>query len=231
MEVPFAGHPNIGTAFALATDGSFGEIGHGITVTFEEAAGPVPITIRRDDAGRIWCELAAPQALWKGQTVDAAQVAEVLSLEQRDIRTATHAPQVASVGLPFLLVELASRDALRRARIDLASLARLRDAGVPPDLHIYFRSDDEFDIRARMFSPFDNVPEDPATGSANGALAALLTLCGVGHASGGSWRIAQGIEMGRPSFLEVRTRRDGNAVQAWVGGNSVLVGEGSIVVD
>ena len=231
VEVPFAGHPNIGTAFALANDGAFGEIEDGITVTFVEAAGPVPIRIRRDDAEHIWCELAAPQPLSVGEVVDPAQVAAVLSLKPSEVETSTHAPQVASVGLPFLIVELASQDALQRARIDLVRLGKLRDAGIPPDVHIYVRTDDEFDIRARMFAPLDGVPEDPATGSANCALAALLTHCGVDDSAGGSWRISQGTEIGRPSILEARTHRKGNAITAWIGGYSVLVGEGSIIVD
>jgi trans-2,3-dihydro-3-hydroxyanthranilate isomerase len=231
MEIPFAGHPNIGTAFALAGDGELGEIGDGITVAFEEAAGVVPISIQRDARGRIQCELAAPQALSLGAVVDAARIAAVLSLEPNDIATSTHQPQVASVGLPFLFVELATRDALQRARIDMASLGKLRDTGIPPDIHIYVRSNDGFDIRARMFAPFDGVPEDPATGSANCALAALLTHSGVGNPSGDSWRIAQGVEMGRPSTMDARSRRDMGIVTAWIGGHCVLIGEGTIVVD
>lgn len=231
MEVPFAGHPNIGTAFALANDGLFGEIGDGIDVTFEQAAGAVPITIRRTGAGHLWCELAAPQALSLGETVDPAQVAEILCIGRCDVGTSTHAPQVASVGLPFVVVELASRDALQRARINLASLEALRDSGIPPDLFIYVRSGDEYDIRARMFSPLDNVPEDPATGSASCALVALLTQFGVVHATGGPWRIAQGMEMGRPSYLEVRARRGKDGVRAWLGGACALFAEGEIVLD
>jgi trans-2,3-dihydro-3-hydroxyanthranilate isomerase len=93
------------------------------------------------------------------------------------------------------------------------------------------RSNDEFDIRARMFAPYDGVPEDPATGSANCALAALLTHSGVGNPGGDSWRIAQGVEMGRPSTLEARTRRHAGVMTAWIGGHSVPVGEGMIVVE
>lgn len=231
VEVPFAGHPNIGTAFALASEGAFGEIGDGITVTFEEAAGTVPVSISRDDNGCIRCELAAPQPLALGAVIDPARIAEVLSLQPMDITISTHPPQVASVGLPFLFVELASRDALRRARVDMASLGKLRDAGIAPDIHIYVRSNDEFDIRARMFAPFDGVPEDPATGSANCTLVALLTHSGVGNPTGDSWRIAQGMEMGRPSTMEARTHRNADAVISWIGGYCVLVGEGSIIVD
>ena len=104
--------------------------------------------------------------------------------------------------------------------------------GVTPDVHLYTRSADEFDIRARMFAPFDGVPEDPATGSANCALAGLLSHYSEAPDASLSWRIAQGVEMGRPSVLEARAeKRDGVVVGAWIGGASVLVSEGVIHVD
>ncbi len=230
-EVPFAGHPNIGTAFALAVAGDFGPIDEPIAVTFEEKAGLVPISIRRRD-GRIWCELSAPQRLSLGETVSARSLASAVSLTPDDIVTQTHLPQVASVGLPFLLAELRDRAALGRARINLEGVDGLIAEGVIPDLHLYAHSADEFDIRARMFAPLDGVPEDPATGSANCALGGLLSH--YDDAAGGSlrWRIAQGVEMGRPSVLEVRAeKREGIVIETRVGGASVLVSEGFIEVD
>lgn len=230
-EVPFAGHPNIGTAFSLAVDGVFGAIDEETTVLFDESAGPVRVLIRREGDRQFWCELEAPQGLSLGKTADPALVAAMLSLDVEDINTSVHAPQVASVGLPFLIVQLASRDALQRARVNMAALEELRDAGIVPDVHLYTPSDDEFDIRARMFAPFDGVPEDPATGSANCALAALLTHYRAGNKSGISVRIAQGMEMGRPSVLEARTRREDDAIRTWIGGHSVFIAEGTIFVD
>lgn len=231
MEVPFAGHPNIGTAFALASDGEFGDIGAGLTLAFEEGAGLVPVTVRRDVTGRIHCELTAPQPLSLGPAVDAAQIAAILSVGVADIVTTTHAPQVASVGLPFLIVEVASQAVLKCVRLDSSGAQELRDAGIAPDVHVYCHSNDEFDLRTRMFAPLDGVPEDPATGSANCALAALLTERDKRYATGGSWRIAQGVEMGRPSVLHARTQRDGAVIRTCVGGYSVLVAEGHIEVD
>jgi trans-2,3-dihydro-3-hydroxyanthranilate isomerase len=103
--------------------------------------------------------------------------------------------------------------------------------GMPPDVFVYVHSGDEFDIRARMFAPMDGIPEDPATGSANGALAALLA--GYDRAQSGSyrWRVAQGVELGRPSVLEISAeKREGEVVEARVAGTSVLVSEGEIEV-
>lgn len=231
IEVPFAGHPNVGTAFALANDGAFGQFDQSLDVTFQEEAGTVPVAIQRDGEDRIWCELTAPQGLSLGKTVDASRAAAALSLDVGDIETANHLPQVASVGLPFLFVELVSLTALQRARADLDVLESLRDDGIVPDVHLYTRSNDKFDLRARMFAPLDGVPEDPATGSANCALAALLTHLDTSDSTGGGWRIAQGVEMGRPSILMARTRRDTDRITTWIGGHSVLVAEGWLEVD
>ncbi len=230
-EIPFAGHPNIGTAFALAAAGEFGEIDESITVKFEEKAGVVPIAIQKRREG-IWCELAAPQALSLGKIVSPKSLAMALSLTEDDIVTRAHAPQEASVGLSFVITELKGRSVLERARPNMDGVDALVAEGLSGALHVYTRSGDEFDIRARMFAPQGGVPEDPATGSASCTLAGLLAH--LDPASGGafSWRIAQGVAMGRPSVLDARSeKKDGAVVGTWVGGASVLVSEGTIEVD
>jgi trans-2,3-dihydro-3-hydroxyanthranilate isomerase len=230
-EVPFAGHPNIGTAFALASTGEFGHIDDSLKVTFEEVAGLVPVTIERREGGLIWCELAAPERFSLGSRVPVEAIAAAVSVQPADIVTTTHPPQVASVGLPFVFVELRDRDVLGRTRVNMAGIDAVAAAGVVPDIHLYVRSGDEFDIRARMFAPVDGVPEDPATGSANCALAGLLAHHEKAAAGTFRWRIGQGIEMGRPSLLEARAdKRDGTVVDARVGGASVLVSDGFIEV-
>lgn len=232
-EVPFAGHPNIGTAFVLASTGELGSLDSPRTVTFEEAAGPVPISVEKRPGGEIWCELGAPESLTVGPAVSTFQLARTLSLQEEDIAADRHPPQVASVGLPFVFVELKTRGALERAEIDLPELRTLADGSpeVPPDIHLWVRSGDDFDIRARMFAPLDGVPEDPATGSANCALAGLLAHHDEADEGSLSWRIAQGVEMGRPSVLQARAEKSGGSVtETRVGGGSVLVSEGHIRV-
>ena len=163
-EVPFAGHPNIGTAFVLATTGRLGAIDTTLTVTFEERAGLVPITIRTRPDQSVWCELAAPERLSLGKTVDIQTLAAVLSLTADDIATETHLPQVASVGLPFLFVEIRDRATLERVRVNSEKLETLATDSIPSLVHVYTRSEDtDCDIRARMFAPLLGVPEDPAT--------------------------------------------------------------------
>ncbi|MFP5286837.1 MAG: PhzF family phenazine biosynthesis protein, partial [Thermoanaerobaculia bacterium] len=135
-EVPFAGHPNVGTAFALATAGEFGAIEEPVTVTFEEKAGLVPVAIHRRE-GRIWCELSAPQRLSLGKVVPAEMVAAAVSLHPDHVVTKTHPPRVASVGLPFLMAELKDRSALERARVNMNGIDAIAAEGVMPDIHLY----------------------------------------------------------------------------------------------
>jgi len=227
-ELPFAGHPNVGTAFVLASIGTFGPIDEPITITFEEKAGLVPIVIRKRD-GRLWCELSAPEQLSLGKTIPVEIVAAAVSLLPGDVVTTTHRPQAVSVGLPFIMTELKDRAALARARVNGQGFDALAAQGVKPFVHLYTTSADEFDIRTRMFAPSDGVPEDPATGSANCALAGLLRYHGDAKDGTQSWRIAQGVEMGRPSLLEASAdKHSGVVVATRVGGASVMVSEGTI---
>ena len=229
-EVPFAGHPNIGTAFVLATIGELGDIGSTRTVTFEEQAGVVAIAIVESE-GRIVCELAAPQALSIGKTIAASLVASAVGLSPADVVTDTHPPQVTSVGLPFVVVELGGRGALERCTIRIDRFEALAREQVFPAVHVYTRDGDGFDLRTRMFAPLAGVPEDPATGSANCALAGLLAHHDREATSSHRWRIAQGVEMGRPSVLVARAeKKDGRLEGTWIAGSSVMVSEGTMYV-
>ena len=230
-ELPFAGHPNVGTAFVLASIGALGEVGAEATVTFEEKAGRVPVQIRREGSG-FRCVLSAPEALSIGKRVDVSLVADAISIAPADVVTSTHQPQVASVGLPFLLCEVSGREVLARARVNLKAFEAFARQGVPANVLYYARSRDDFDIRARMFSPLDGILEDPATGSANCALGAMLAHYQSPGEGTFAVRIAQGVEMGRPSVLMAEAdKRAGRVVAARIGGDSVMVGDGYITVN
>ena len=230
-EIPFAGHPNVGTAFVLATTGELGNIESSSAVTFEEDAGLVALSIEGANGKVTSCELTAPQSVSIGEEVSTKLVADAIGVDERDIVTSTHSPQSASVGLPFIMVELRDRSVLERAMINMSGFQTLAATGIMPDIYFYVRSADDFDIRARMFAPLDGVPEDPATGSANCALAGLLAHYDKQPNGDFTWRIAQGVEMGRPSTLVARAeKRDGVVKTTWIGGSSVLVSEGMIDV-
>ncbi|KAF5407253.1 MAG: Trans-2,3-dihydro-3-hydroxyanthranilate isomerase [Candidatus Udaeobacter sp.] len=231
-EIPFAGHPNVGTAFVLASAGEFGEIKSSLTVTFEEQSGLVSVTIQEIGGEVASCELTAPQALSFGKTLPVELVAAAIAIDSQEIVTKTHGPQVASVGLPFIMVELRDRSVLERARISMSGFEALAAEDVMPDVYLYTRGTDGFDIRARMFAPLSGVPEDPATGSANCALAGLLAHYSQDSNGSFSWRIAQGVEMGRPSTLIARAEKKDGVVQTTrIGGAAVLVSEGTIYLD
>lgn len=227
-EIPFAGHPNVGTAWAVA---SFGQLfGQKVndSFVFHEKAGQVRCRIARDGGNIVSASITAPKPLEARGEIDAGVVAECASLPVDDILTDRHPPTVASVGLAFPIVELASLDALGRAAPNSAAFAaadtRYRD--LTDDgycLFLYTRVDgDPRRLRARMFAPLMNIPEDPATGSACGAAAAFLArLDGADEAD---FVIDQGVEMGRPSRIELKVR--GPEVQ--IGGPCVAVMQGRI---
>ena len=231
-EIPFAGHPNVGTAFVLASVGEFGAIKSSLTVVFEEEAGLVSVAINESEGKIASCELTAPQSLSLGKTLPVDLVAAAVSIDAKQIVTKTHGPQVTSVGLPFVMVELRDRSVLERGRISMSGFEALAAQGVMPDVFLYTRANDGFDIRARMFAPLSGVPEDPATGSANCALAGLLAhYCPQPNGSF-SWRIAQGVEMGRPSTLIAGAKKvDGLVQTTRIGGASVLVSDGFLYLD
>ena len=229
-EIPFAGHPNIGTAFVLAETGALGkEIPD--TVLFEQKAGLVSIEIQANLDSPTSFELKAPQVLTLQEFPAIRSVAKALSLRENEIVVTTHAPTVASVGLPFLFVEVLDLSVLSQVRIDMAGFDRLLVEGAVPYVHVYTPKTGSTDIQARVFAPLDGVAEDPATGSANCALAALLSHYRSERDGEFSWCVFQGIELGRPSALRIRARKEnGCVVASWVGGTCVMISEGWIDV-
>lgn len=232
QEFPFAGHPNIGASFVLATIGAFGTFDQEISVCFEEMAGIVPIRICKKKDGTIISQLTAPETITIGANISKEIIARALSLTPGDIVTSTHPPQIASVGLPFIMVELQNTNTLQKARISFEGFQIIKEQGLNPCVFIYTSSYDQFDIRSRMFAPFEGVMEDPATGSANCALAGLLASYDSADSGTYQWKVAQGIEMGRPSLLTVSAEKEnGKIISTKVAGTCVMVGEGVIYLD
>jgi trans-2,3-dihydro-3-hydroxyanthranilate isomerase len=227
-EVPFAGHPNVGTAVVFARER---EVRGGPPldqIVFEEAAGLVPIRLMRDAGGAVvGAEFTAPEALTSGPTVSAADVAECVSLSSTDISLANHPPQVLSVGLPFLVTELTTRDALRRAKPNALTHERVLPPIGTDAIYCYCPGATPQELHVRMFSPLDGIAEDPATGSAAAATISLLASLRSQRDGELSWHIEQGLEMGRPSLLRGRTeKRDGNVTAVHIGGFAVQVMSG-----
>ena len=129
------------------------------------------------------------------------------------------------------MVELKNKSALENVRTNLIAIEKIYERGIVPDIHVYTHVKDEFDIRTRMFAPLDGIPEDPATGSANCALVAMLSHYKTESDGEFGWRIAQGVEMKRPSVLDARTVKQSGAVTGvWIAGNCQMVTEGYIEI-
>ncbi|MDF1794226.1 MAG: PhzF family phenazine biosynthesis protein [Thalassobaculaceae bacterium] len=228
-EMPFAGHPNVGTAAVVGWRGELFGRPLGDTVRFEEIAGVVPVTLTRTDGAVTATTLTAPEPFSRHQEIPVAEVAACLGLEPDAVTTARHAPVIGSVGLPFILAELTGAEAVRRAQPVAARFADQPAVAANGAILCYARCEEaDIDIRARMFAPIRNVAEDPATGSACGALMGLL-----GALEGGSgtleMRIAQGVEMGRPSLIQGAVdHAGGTGTVVRIGGRSVSVMRGSI---
>lgn len=226
-EVPFAGHPNIGTAFVLT---EIGMLDAKEPIVFEEKAGLVKIESISSENAPTRFSLVAPEAFSLGQSFSAELLAEALSLEANQIKIDVHLPVLASSGLPFILVELASLSALQSAKVNLAGFEALLALGAMPDIHLYTISNDEYDVRCRMFAPFDGVNEDPATGSANCALAGLLAHYHCSSDGKYQWKVAQGVEMGRPSkIMAFSHKQGGHIVSTGVAGGAVMFAKGSLL--
>jgi trans-2,3-dihydro-3-hydroxyanthranilate isomerase len=230
-EMPFAGHPNVGTAFVLARAGtSYGRPVSAERVVFEEKAGLVPIDILRDGTTAVGARLASPQPLSVGAEIAGELVASACGVSLADIETANHHPCIASCGAPFILAELKSRAALAAASPN-GDVFRLEVTKHPAvSILLYTQVDDGgIDIRARMFAPHVNIPEDPATGSANVALIGLLAKLRPEANLSLARTIAQGFEMGRPSILQAEAEKKNGIVTAtFIGGRCVPVMSGSI---
>lgn len=216
-EMPFAGHPTIGTAIALA---NLGRAPAG-RVVMEQIAGTVPVEIR--SGSPVEAELTAPKLPSVRDAPHGAGAAALAGVAESEMLSA----HVASAGAAFLFVELRSLDALARAKPPF---------GLDADAEglVLFTRDTgsrAHDLRMRMFAPHHGIAEDPATGSAAAALGGLLAMTGDGGDGWQSWRIGQGIEMGRPSLLRVRARREaGTIAEIRVAGAAVTVAEGTIEV-
>ncbi|MEM7504992.1 MAG: PhzF family phenazine biosynthesis protein [Pseudomonadota bacterium] len=232
-EVPFAGHPNVGTAFVLAATNTVPCDSDNDLFRFEEKAGVVPVRVERRSENTIFCELTAPEPLSLGASVNSEAVAHALHLGPDAVVSTRHPPRCTSVGLPFLVTELADLKALAKAQSDLNRLRPLLSESGARGIHIYTRNcpDTDWDMQARMYSAGLGISEDAATGSANVALAALLAHLDDAKAKDYQWTIAQGVEMGRPSLLEARaSKADGELTSVRIGGTSVMVAEGQIEV-
>lgn len=229
VELPFAGHPTIGTAILLAALQRVARRGGKARVVLEEGVGAVPVEVRFSGAVPTWAQLTVARLPEGGPPPPTAGLlAAALSLMPADLDAKTP-PAAFSCGVPYLFVALRDRRALAAARPDPGAWRKALGDYWAPDLFVFTHDAETAgcDFRARMFAPLLGVPEDPATGSAVAAFAGYLAANERLPDGRHNWRIEQGFDMGRPSILELESDvRDGIVYTVRVGGNGVIVSEG-----
>jgi trans-2,3-dihydro-3-hydroxyanthranilate isomerase len=225
-EMPFAGHPNVGTGYVLA---DLGRDTGGVLV-FEEPAGLVEVKVERDGAGGLTgAAIAAPQALSTGFELTPEQIATCCMIDAADVITSRHRPIQATVGVDFVFAEVTAAG-LAKAGPNLtgsrAVAQTLPQIGDRLSIHLYVR--DGGQLRVRMFAPLSGTFEDAATGSANATLAALLLSLDGGETA--AFDVIQGVEMGRPSRLKATAHRAADGIRATVGGGCAPMFKGSVTL-
>lgn len=231
-ELPFAGHPTVGTGYVLATIGRIPLREERATVLFEEGVGLVPVEVRARAGKPDFVQLTAAKLPEFGPPPPArAQLAALLHLRPEDILEGTDRPEAASCGVPFLFVPVRNREVLARAAPDVYRWQATLGDYWARDVFLFAR-DPELagsNLRARMFAPEHGIVEDPATGGACAALGGYLGSRAT--FADGTLRcvVEQGFEMGRPSLLHVETDlKSGRITAVRVGGHAVLVSHGTL---
>ena len=234
-ELPFAGHPTVGTAHVLAAIGELALTGESTRIVFEERVGPVPVTIRADGGRPVYCELTAAKLPEEGPPAPASEaLARALGLEPHDLLDGEWAPRAWSCGVPYLFVPVRDRDAVARSRVSTEAWERALAGTWAPEIFVFAREGEHAgsDLHGRMFGPGLGIAEDPATGSAAAALAGYLARRDPRRDGALRWRLEQGFEMKRPSILDIAADVSrGEVTSVRVGGASVIVSEGTMLVE
>jgi trans-2,3-dihydro-3-hydroxyanthranilate isomerase len=232
VELPIAGHPTIGTAFGLAHVGLLAP-GRGIVI-FGLGVGPTPVQLEWQSNQLQFAWMTQPVPKFGATPTDLKALAAALGIGEGDIRESMLPVQEVSSGVPLLFVPLVSRRAVDAVVVDRTALQRFYQAAGMSELPVFVFSleaaGDDATVFSRMFAPVFGIAEDPATGGASGPLGGYL----VHHAAVPADRAAhmvslQGVRMGRPSRIHISiSTRNGRIDEVRVGGQSVLVAEGTM---
>ncbi len=235
VEVPFAGHPTVGSAIFLAAQGMGRPPKSGVaTLVLEENVGPVPVEVRFEDGRPVFARFTtAIPPEHRRCPLGREELAALVGLQPEELDPEGFAPEMVSCGLPYLIVPVRTLEAIRRAALDLGHWRSTVADGWAH--HVYLvcpeAEQDGVDWHVRMFAPGSGVPEDPATGSAAAALGGYLAAADGRDDATMAWTVEQGAEMGRPSLLHVEAVRAGGATTAVrVGGSAVAVHQGTMSV-
>ena len=232
-ELPMAGHPTIGSTFALAIEGTIARGREGFV--FELGVGPTPVSLEWDAKGLSFAWMTQPLPTFGMVIEDRAGIAAALGIDHRSL--VEDLPiQIVSCGVPFLFAPIATRAAVDEVAIDRRALvSACQAAGINEPPVFLFTSEagsDDATVYSRMLAPGFGIVEDPATGGASGPLGSYLLHHGiVAPADAGQILSLQGAAMGRPSKIHIAIDGQPDAItRVRVGGRSVLVGRGELMV-
>jgi len=225
-EVPFAGHPTLGTAFVIRQKIIKKPVE---TVNLNLKVGQIPVTFQ--DAGEgediLWMKQIEPTF---GEVFDTGDIAQVLTVDKDDIDD-RFPIQEASTGLPFIIVPLRTLDATKRSKINKDVFFKLIENTQAKMILLFcpeaYNRDNNLNVR--VFCDYYGIPEDPATGSGNGCLAGYLVRNRYFGTSKIDVRVEQGYEIGRPSLLYLRAEEKSSKIDVFVGGKVVMVAKGELV--
>jgi trans-2,3-dihydro-3-hydroxyanthranilate isomerase len=225
-ELPFAGHPTLGTAYVILKEIQGGK-GREIVLNLKVGQIPVSIVYKGKGVDVLWMKQKTPVF---GKTIDRASLALALGLLEDEIDDA-FLPEEVSTGLFAIMAPLKSIDAVKRCRVvQDRYLDLIRD--IPSKGILVFckeTQNPDNDIHARFFGDYLGVPEDPATGSANGCLAAYLVKHRYFGKSKVDVRVEQGYEIGRPALLLLRAKERQGKIEVRVGGKAIMTARGELL--
>jgi len=226
QELPFAGHPTLGTAFVLQQEIINQPVEQ---VILNLAVGQIPVTFNYQNqvADVLWMRQNPPTF---GQVLSADTLANVLNLEVNEI-DAKFPIQEVSTGVPFIIVPLKNLASLKKAQVNLDKYFELIETTEAKDILIFCPETyhDVNDLSVRVFAHSLGIPEDPATGSANGCLAGYLVQYAYGGEAKIDVRVEQGYEISRPSLLLLQSEQKDGQIEVLVGGKVVMIAKGEFV--
>ena len=234
-ELPFAGHPNVGAGFLLSCfpnliPGNYSKN----KMVFEEIAGLVNVIPQYNGATVVGSKIEAPNKFHKLETVPTSTIQNCIETNEGSIITSNDPPVVAGVGLDFVIAEVQNKEILNNARCNISAFSEAdKNFSYGDDffsLMIYYRGNQQ-NIFARVFAPLSGIVEDAATGSACGALGALLASQNNDRNNKYNYKIHQGEMIGRPSLINVSILKEkGQIKRTYISGECVLVSKGNFFI-
>tara|TARA_E500000331_G_C17242911_1_gene707770 strand:+ start:1332 stop:2243 length:912 start_codon:yes stop_codon:yes gene_type:complete len=234
-ELPFAGHPNVGAGFLLSCfpnliPGNYSKN----KMVFEEIAGLVNVIPQYNGATVVGSKIEAPNKFHKLETVPTSAIQNCIETNEGSIITSNDPPVVAGVGLDFVIAEVQNKEILNNARCNISAFSEAdKNFSYGDDffsLMIYYRGNQQ-NIFARVFAPLSGIVEDAATGSACGALGALLASQNSDRNNKYNYKIHQGEMIGRPSLINVSILKEKDQIRrTYISGECVLVSKGNFFI-